>query len=1204
MSRAVDILINGVDNFSKTAEDAEKSGQQLAKELDSAFNKVALAVLGATTALEVMNREQRGMRETLERTAYFLDTNSESLRELAVNIANVTRPTSDVVKGFRALMQRGIQNEEHLARLAIQYDTLADAMGENMLPVLEQVIPMFAAFGDNAGGVERYGDKLVHTFEATSLELADFNRVMRRSRIYLTNMGLTMDDAIAVLYGLGESSKNSAQAMYTLQRAARRADGDFDKFLEIAGLTKEELGEYKEILEDTEGTMNDFADIHADSYTPIQKLLSIVERLKLRYGETIETLGSLMTVIGVVVGGIWVLSTLTNSLATNVWLAHKAFVALAGLMSTSLAVVLGWTAGIIALVGGFTYLAETMTDDIAVMERSMERLEGTIDSVSKIIAGELGDSWESIADVPEQVIDQWEDNIKKGLDIDVDIRENFDTFESLKSFLEQGVADLEIEIMNTDDVGGVISQAITSGLEKVKPAVYNAINGLEEWLFDSLEAMDFEAFDGKMGELLDGLGIETTLTVGLTVEDIDKILSEVERKLKNVDEQLEAGLLGSQFEVLQGYAEATKSGLEELLNGGLEPTSEEVQKLFNDFVEFTSQMNNGAEKAEYMNEAFIGLLDSGITPNTKGYDKLKQAVIAANNAIDNSEPDEQIKKRDEIIKAYQQEIQNIEMLADKKEELGQEYDEEGEKLKVYENALKQLMPLYGVSEQQIEKLMSSIEELTEEEETLVQSMQKARTEIALLTKLDNELGDSLDLTSDRTSTAQSAIDKLTEAWIAGDITIEEFKKEVKYFNDILDSPKVDSYADSIEELNTQLRNINEMEKVGVLDEAEADQRRLNNVNRQMELMVNNQEHINEETGKVTQEFKNLLLEAELLEESLGKSEGQTKEMEHGWRRVLDVISNNVSAVGAFRDMMANMNDVGFSLSDIKLPEGMDLGINFGGIGEKVGNVFSDISSKLGSFIGEAGVFLSVIMPMLEQSKHFDKVMGTLARIMEPVVEIFGLILEALYPYIRVIEMVLVPLLKLQAMILETLILPVFKALFPVIKLFGVVILSVGELIANVVGIFSHRAREVADEMGKARRDLMDLSWDDLQDELKDTESGMSKVNEELHNIPSGFKLNLERFRATAEEIPERLSSSSTVSSLSSSDASSNRVSAQSIQSETNDNRQTNHYYYYTFEDVDIMSDDPEEVWRELKRIMKRENYEKTGTTLRRDNRYA
>ena len=159
MSRAVDILINGVDNFSKTAEGAEKSGQQLAKELDSAFNKVALAVLGATTALEVMNREQRAMRETLERTAYFLDTNSESLRELAVNISNVTRPTEDVVKGFRALMQRGIQNEEHLARLAIQYDTLADAMGENMLPVIEQVIPMFAAFGDNAGGVERYGDK-------------------------------------------------------------------------------------------------------------------------------------------------------------------------------------------------------------------------------------------------------------------------------------------------------------------------------------------------------------------------------------------------------------------------------------------------------------------------------------------------------------------------------------------------------------------------------------------------------------------------------------------------------------------------------------------------------------------------------------------------------------------------------------------------------------------------------------------------------------------------------------------------------------------------------------------------------------------------------------------------------------------------------------------------------------------------------------
>src|SRR5690606_31185054 len=122
-------------------------------------------------------------------------------------------------------------------------------------------------------------------------------------------------------------------------------------------------------------------------------------------------------------------------------------------------------------------------------------------------------------------------------------------------------------------------------------------------------------------------------------------------------------------------------------------------------------------------------------------------------------------------------------------------------------------------------------------------------------------------------------------------------------------------------------------------------------------------------------------------------------------------------------------------------------------------------------------------------------------------------------------------------------LPVFKATFPIIKTFGVLLLTVlqgipmvwNALVGTIGGIFKALseikilgARPLkflegtanfflglqvdTKALADAQKELRDLTWEEAMARIKNTDA-LNRATEALRNVPSGFKIALARFQA-------------------------------------------------------------------------------------------
>lgn len=173
---------------------------------------------------------------------------------------------------------------------------------------------------------------------------------------------------------------------------------------------------------------------------------------------------------------------------------------------------------------------------------------------------------------------------------------------------------------------------------------------------------------------------------------------------------------------------------------------------------------------------------------------------------------------------------------------------------------------------------------------------------------------------------------------------------------------------------------------------------------------------------------------------------------------------------------------------------------------------------------------------------------------------FGLVLRAVEPALRAlqpaIDALVVPL-TIVAEVFAAAIIPVLKLLFPVFKFLGIVVTVLGEVIARVnaaiaevvgnvvraIGRFiskipglggfgrsveragkalltyAREQRQIAREMRDARREIRDLTWESATDRVAEMGETAAAVSEQLRNVPTGFRVALARFNATAPVVP-------------------------------------------------------------------------------------
>ena len=183
----------------------------------------------------------------------------------------------------------------------------------------------------------------------------------------------------------------------------------------------------------------------------------------------------------------------------------------------------------------------------------------------------------------------------------------------------------------------------------------------------------------------------------------------------------------------------------------------------------------------------------------------------------------------------------------------------------------------------------------------------------------------------------------------------------------------------------------------------------------------------------------------------------------------------------------------------------------------------DLGDSLGEMAAAFDPMIGAIMEIAQESKVFELIMESAGEIISAFIDMIGMLLEPLLPLIRVLEMALVPIFNALGQILAAVFMPILRMLFPVIKTFGIILVTVAQIVGTVwnallslistipfIDLSSYKIDTEA--LSEARQDLIDVTWDELRAK-EDLEEETKDLTESLKNVPDGFAIAFRRFQS-------------------------------------------------------------------------------------------
>lgn len=320
----MDIVVRATDNASAVMDEVGRKGSKSANLLEANWKKVGIAGAAAGVAFEAMARKQAPLTESTKRLAASTDMTEDEVRALATSMTNVTFPMEDVLDLMEAGRQQGLKTGAELERFANFWDMVGDATGEAG-PKLGEAGVALRAVGIDAKNSDQALAAFGFITESTTMEIADFLRLVGRVAPEMGPMGLSIDNVAALLGAMEAQGMNARVAQAELQQAMKSADGDMNVMLQTLGITAEEFESYTQKVEESSEVIQRNAEIHAESYTIMEKLQASAEGLMYQYGDMIGIMGSFAPVmmgLGPAMKGIAMAQSLAAVAATKFGMAQ------------------------------------------------------------------------------------------------------------------------------------------------------------------------------------------------------------------------------------------------------------------------------------------------------------------------------------------------------------------------------------------------------------------------------------------------------------------------------------------------------------------------------------------------------------------------------------------------------------------------------------------------------------------------------------------------------------------------------------------------------------------------------------------------------------------------------------------------------------------------------------------------------------------
>ena len=352
MANALEIAIKARDQASEVFGKVKDSGTNAAQTLEANWDKMAIAGALAGAALEGFARSQAESNEKTQRLAASLGIAEQEIRDLAIATSDVTFPLDEVLDLMETGRKRGLESAEALQQYAQFWDLVGDATGESATALAESdaaLRTMGIAVGEEEKAIAAFGAITEHT----TGDIGGFLRILERVGPELNDMGIDIDESAALLMILEkEFGLSGTAARRELMEAVNAADGSLEDMLETLGVSEDMLGDYTDQVKGSSDVLERNAEIHASTYTPLQKLQHRVSELTYGFGNYAQqaaNLAPLVMALGPAVKAVSVAKGLLAKSTGIATIATKAFGVAMAIVTSPIFLVVAAIAAAIAI---------------------------------------------------------------------------------------------------------------------------------------------------------------------------------------------------------------------------------------------------------------------------------------------------------------------------------------------------------------------------------------------------------------------------------------------------------------------------------------------------------------------------------------------------------------------------------------------------------------------------------------------------------------------------------------------------------------------------------------------------------------------------------------------------------------------------------------------------------------------------------------
>ena len=450
MASEMSLVVRAKDEASKVFDNVKGAGQGAARSLESSWKEISVVAGGAALAIEGLARSQAPLNESTRRLAASIGVTEGEMRDLIKSTSDVTFPLSDVAAVMESGRQQGIKSTEQLQDFALFWDKVGDATGLAADALADGGVALRTigiAAGDESEAIAAFG----FITEETTSDVGEFLQIIERVGPELNDMGVDIDQTAGLLGILEtEMGLTGRMARRELEQGIREADGSLEDLLATLGITGEQFEEYTKRVGESSEVIDRNADLHADSYTQLQKFQHRIGEVTFSMGGYIQQAAQVAPLMMAIGPSIKLVSLAKGGLAT----ASKIAAVAVGGLSKAMVILTGPVglaiAAIVAAVAIGWYLWKNWDEVVTFVTRLWQDFS----------------AW--FGGLVQGIRDRWQESVDHVLDIARALREGVvDAWQSLVDGIK-GPANAIIGIANS----------VIGAFERMLNGVGNAVNSI------------------------------------------------------------------------------------------------------------------------------------------------------------------------------------------------------------------------------------------------------------------------------------------------------------------------------------------------------------------------------------------------------------------------------------------------------------------------------------------------------------------------------------------------------------------------------------------------------------------------------------------------------------------------------------------------------------------------------------------------------